>query len=168
MSLTSLSINPLCKYDYTLFSWSYYSCIPGETPGLLGPFPTVVKVIAHVCTSVTARQQSKLTKADFIHLFNQLNRCGQTVLIFGPIPTLGHGAGCFSGILGLLTWLQSLCIEHTIGFPLNFVLGELCTETTVFTVTYILSDLLLFLSIFLIPINTITGHLVLFLLNQVL
>uniref|UniRef100_A0A667WYL5 SGNH hydrolase-type esterase domain-containing protein n=1 Tax=Myripristis murdjan TaxID=586833 RepID=A0A667WYL5_9TELE len=63
---------------------------------------------------------SELMKADFIRLVNLLTSSGKTAFISGPIPTLGRGAGRFSRILSLHTWLQSVCTEHKITYIHNF------------------------------------------------
>jgi len=104
-------------------------CLPGPTvpvildklPGLLHSLPSSVnQLIFHVVSNDTARQQSELTKNDFEKLFNLLRSCEKSFFISGPIPTLARGAGRFSRILSLHTWLQSACRAHNLGFIDNF------------------------------------------------
>lgn len=104
-------------------------CFPGATvpvildrlPGLLNSLPSSInRVLVHVGSNDTTRQQSELTKKDFNDLFSLLNNCGKSVYISGPLPTLARGAGRFSRVLGLNTWLQSACRAHHIGFIDNF------------------------------------------------
>ena len=104
-------------------------CFPGtmtpdiicKLPGLIASLPTTIKrIIVHVGSNDTSRQQSELTKADFIGLFDLLNSTGKSAFISGPIPTLGRGIGRFSRILSLHTWLQSVWSTHNIGFIHNF------------------------------------------------
>lgn len=56
------------------------------------------------------------------HLFSFLFSCVKSVFISGPIPTLACGAGRFSRLLSLYTWLQPLRRPHNIGFINNFIL----------------------------------------------
>ncbi|KAK0131111.1 hypothetical protein N1851_034186 [Merluccius polli] len=104
-------------------------CFPGATvpvildklPGLLHSLPpTINRVLIHVGSNDTARQQSELTKKDFNDLFGLLINCGKSVFISGPLPTLARGPGRFSRILSLNTWLQSTCRAHNIGLIDNF------------------------------------------------
>ena len=85
-----------------------------------GPKSSINRVLVHVGTNDTSRQQSELTKKDFNALFSFLNSCGKDVWLSGPLPTDGRGAGRFSRILSLNTWLQSACRIHNIGFIDNF------------------------------------------------
>ena len=90
-------------------------------PDSLPSLPTTIKrIIVHVGSNDTSRQQSELTKADFIRLVDLLNSTGKSAFISGPIPTLGRGISRFSRILSLHTWLQSVCSTHNIGFIHNF------------------------------------------------
>uniref|UniRef100_A0A3B5ABG5 SGNH hydrolase-type esterase domain-containing protein n=1 Tax=Stegastes partitus TaxID=144197 RepID=A0A3B5ABG5_9TELE len=104
-------------------------CLPGATvsiildklPGLLRSLPpSVHRVIVHVGSNDTARQQSELTKKDFNELLKALSNCGKSVFISGPVPTLGRGVGRFSRILSLNTFLPSACRAHNVGFIDNF------------------------------------------------
>ena len=104
-------------------------CFPGakvhdildKLPELLCSLSSSVKrVIVHVGTNDITRQQSELTKNDFKDLFNFLSSCGKSVFISGPIPTLARGAGRFTRILSLNTWLQSACNAYNVGFIDNF------------------------------------------------
>ena len=88
-----------------------------KLPGLLHSLPSSVnRLIVHVGSKDTARQQSELTKNDFE------KSCEKSVIISGPIPTLARGAGRFSRILSLHTWLQSACRAHNLGFIEHFYL----------------------------------------------
>lgn len=92
-----------------------------KLPGLLRSLPpSVHRVVVHVGSNDTARQQSELTKRDFNDLFNFLSSCGKSVFISGPIPTLSRGVGRFSRILSLNTFLHSACRARNIAFIDNF------------------------------------------------
>lgn len=67
-----------------------------------------------------ALRQSEVTKSRFTDLLNFLTRTGKSVLISGPIPTLGRGSESFSRLLSLHTWLQSVCRTHNVQFIDNF------------------------------------------------
>ncbi|KAF3844518.1 hypothetical protein F7725_007681 [Dissostichus mawsoni] len=84
---------------------------PGPEPARKSsPSPAVVnRLIVHVGSNDTARQQSELTKNDFDELFNS-------------DPTLARGAGRFSRTLSLHTWLQSACRAYNLGFIDNLYL----------------------------------------------
>ena len=96
-------------------------CFPGATvpvlldklPGLLQYLSSIARVIVHVGKYDMARQESELTKKDFIYLFSLLERCG---FISGPLPTVSRGAEPFSRLLSLNTWLQSTCCAHNFRF----------------------------------------------------
>ena len=104
-------------------------CFPGTTvpsllqklPELLGSLPSSVKkVIIHLGFNDTSFRQSEETKKHFLKLFNLLRGCGKTVLISGPLPSFGRGAGRFSRLLSLNTWLQSACTSSGFTFIDNF------------------------------------------------
>ena len=83
-------------------------CLPGATvpvitsklPGLLRSLlltpahscaqSSVRRVIVHVGTCHTARQQTELTKKEFNNLFNFLSSCEKSIYLSGPIPSLGR------------------------------------------------------------------------------
>ena len=128
ISPTTLIVGDSIIRDIRFFNATTH-CFPGATvpdildrlPGLLRSLPSSTKrVIVHVGTNDTARQQSELTKQDFNDLFKLLSRCGVTIFISGPIATLSRGSGRFSRLLSLHTWLQSACTAHNIGFIDNF------------------------------------------------
>ncbi|KAG8001673.1 hypothetical protein GBF38_007428 [Nibea albiflora] len=84
---------------------------------MMHSLPTSIKrIIVHVGTNDTTRQESERTKNDFKLLFNALKNCGKSVFISGPIPTVGRGAGRFSRLLSLHTWLQSASRIYNFGF----------------------------------------------------
>uniref|UniRef100_A0A3P9LE71 SGNH hydrolase-type esterase domain-containing protein n=1 Tax=Oryzias latipes TaxID=8090 RepID=A0A3P9LE71_ORYLA len=104
-------------------------CFPGakvkdilqKLPDLLPSLPsTITRIIVHVGTNDTTRQQSEVTKLDFLDLFLVLKNTGKTVFISGPIPTLSRGSTRFSRILSLNTWLQSASCKFRFGFIDNF------------------------------------------------
>uniref|UniRef100_A0A0F8AZE7 SGNH hydrolase-type esterase domain-containing protein n=1 Tax=Larimichthys crocea TaxID=215358 RepID=A0A0F8AZE7_LARCR len=104
-------------------------CFPGATvPHILDKLlemmhslPTAIKrIIVHVGTNDTTRQESERTKNDFKLLFDALKNCGKSVFISGPIPTVRRGAGRFSRLLSLHTWLQSTSRIYNFGFIDNF------------------------------------------------
>ncbi|KAL7382253.1 hypothetical protein ABVT39_019537 [Epinephelus coioides] len=104
-------------------------CFPGATvpvileklPGLLRSLPSsITRVLIHVGCNDTSRQQSELTKKDFNALFRFLNDTGKSVFISGPLPVHTLGAGRFSRLLYLNTWLQSTCKALNFGFIDNF------------------------------------------------
>ena len=76
--------------------------------------PSINRVIVHVGTNDTARWQSELTEENFNGLFSFLNSCGKDIWLSGPLPTLGRGAGHYSRVPSLNTWLQSTCRIHNI------------------------------------------------------
>ncbi|KAK2917541.1 hypothetical protein Q8A73_004287 [Channa argus] len=96
-------------------------CFPGATvtdiadkiPNLIEKHPTATKVVIHVGTNDTKRQQSELLKRDFVSFFNSLESFhDRRFIISGPIPTLGRGVGWFSRLLSLHTWLQPQVSAH--------------------------------------------------------
>ena len=92
-----------------------------KTPGLLlSPPSSISRVIIHVGTNNLAREQSELTKKDFNGLLSFLCSCGKSVFISGPILTVVHGAGHFSRLLSLHSWLQSASTALHIGFIDHF------------------------------------------------
>ena len=92
-----------------------------KIPSVLASHPEVNRVIIHVGTNDTTKQQSELLKRDFTQLFNQLSRFQRlAVFISGPTPTCGRGIGRFSRLLSLNTWLSSACSTHKVGFIDNF------------------------------------------------
>ncbi|KAL7388385.1 hypothetical protein ABVT39_012846 [Epinephelus coioides] len=104
-------------------------CFPGDTvpvileklPGLLRSLPSsITRVVIHVGCNDASRQQSELTKKDFNALFRLLNDTGKSVFISGPLPIHTLGAGHFSRLLYLNTWLQSTCRAFNFGFIDNF------------------------------------------------
>ena len=97
--------------------------ITSKLPGLLRSLPSSIRrVILHVGTYDTAREQSELIKKDFNNLFHFLSSCDKSVYFSGPIPSLGRGVGRFSRLLSLHTWLQSTCTakKKQLGFINNF------------------------------------------------
>lgn len=90
--------------------------------GLRRLLPTLPswRIIVHVGTDDAALKQSEVTKSDFTDMLRFLNRSGGSVLISGPIPTLGRGSEGFSRLLGLHSWLQSACKNFNILHIDNF------------------------------------------------
>ena len=78
------------------------------------------KIVVHVGCNDIPSEQSEVTKADYIHLIDQLNNTGKSILISGLIPTLGRGMGRFTRTLSLHSWLVSYCSAHNIVFVDNF------------------------------------------------
>ena len=78
------------------------------------------KIVVHVGCNDIPSEQSEVTKADYIHLIDQLNNTGKSILISGLIPTLGRGMGRFTRTLSLHSWLVSYCSAHKIVFIDNF------------------------------------------------
>ena len=104
-------------------------CLPGATvPDILKAFPdlvsslptTVNNIILHIGTNDTARQESEVTKLDFLRLIDMINTCEKHIYLSGPISTHGRGSNSFSRILSLHTWLLSLCTTHGINYIDNF------------------------------------------------
>ncbi|CAJ1074280.1 unnamed protein product [Xyrichtys novacula] len=60
--------------------------ITAKIPSALNSHPQVNRVVIHVGTNDTSRQQSKLLKHDFTQLFNELSRPQLRVFISGPTP----------------------------------------------------------------------------------
>ncbi|CAJ1079898.1 unnamed protein product [Xyrichtys novacula] len=94
--------------------------ITEKIPSALNSHPQVNRVVIHVGTNDTPRQQSELLKRDFTQLFNKLSRPQLRVFISGPTLTCGRGIGRFSRLLSLNTWLSSACSSHNVGFVDNF------------------------------------------------
>ena len=69
---------------------------------------------------LSAELKKRDSLVDFKDAFYFLSTCGKSVFISGPIPTLDHGAGRFSRILSLHTWLKCACRVHNIGFIDNY------------------------------------------------
>ncbi|KAK2890520.1 hypothetical protein Q8A73_018820 [Channa argus] len=104
-------------------------CFPGATvtdiaekiPNLIERHPTATKVVIHVGTNDTKRQQSELLKRDFVSFLNSLeNFHDRRFFISGPIPTLGRSVGWFSRLLSLHTWLQPQVSAHGLFYVDNF------------------------------------------------
>ena len=102
-------------------------CFPGATvpvilsklPDLLPTLPSsITRIIVHIGSNDTSKQQSELTKKDFKNLFSFLAATGKSIFISGPIPI--HTSGRFSRLLSLNTWLQPICRALNFGFIDNF------------------------------------------------
>ena len=91
--------------------------ITSKLPGLLRSLPSSIRrVIVHVGTYDTAREQSELIKKDSFHFHFHVTRVS-TFLVPSP---LGRGVGRFSRLLSLHTWLQSTCTALKFGLINNF------------------------------------------------
>ena len=104
-------------------------CLPGATvPVILNKLPellhsspsSITRVLVHVGCVDSSRQQSELIKNDFLALFRFLKDTGKGVFFSGPLPIHTHGAGRFSRLLSLNTWLQSTCRAFNFAFIDNF------------------------------------------------
>ena len=93
--------------------------IADKIPDILQSYPDVNRIVLHVGTNDTLKQQSELLKKDFNHLFSVLKLFRGTVHISGPTPTLGR-MGRFSRLLNLNTWLSSACATLNVNFIDNF------------------------------------------------
>uniref|UniRef100_A0A7N8YAA9 SGNH hydrolase-type esterase domain-containing protein n=1 Tax=Mastacembelus armatus TaxID=205130 RepID=A0A7N8YAA9_9TELE len=111
-------IRKICFFNATTH------CFPGATASdildMLTANTSIIRVIVHIGTCDTSFYRSELTKKYFISLFNLLSNCGKSILISGPIPTLGRGSGLFSRILSLNTWLKSVSLSYSLQFINNF------------------------------------------------
>lgn len=65
-----------------------------------------------------SKQRSHFLKLDFVCLCEAVKQAHRSVCICGPTPTCGRGA--FGRLLGLHTWLSSVCDSHSLGFRDNF------------------------------------------------
>ncbi|CAJ1059657.1 unnamed protein product [Xyrichtys novacula] len=86
---------------------------------VLNSHPQINRVVIHVGTNDTYRQQSELLKRDFTQLFNKLSQPQLRVFISGPTPTCGRGIGHFNRLLSLNTWLSSACSTYNVCFVNN-------------------------------------------------
>ncbi|KAF3856825.1 hypothetical protein F7725_017548 [Dissostichus mawsoni] len=76
--------HPILQCSHTLPPWTTVPVILEKLPGLLHSLPSSVnRLIVHVGSNDTARQQSELTKNDFEKLFNLLRSCEKSVFISG-------------------------------------------------------------------------------------
>lgn len=125
---TTLIVGDSIVRDICFFN-AVTRCVPGATvsdilTGLRRLLPTlpssIRRIIVHVGTNDTALKRSEVTKSDFTDMLRFLNRSGRSVLISGPIPTLGRGSESFSRLLGLHSWLQSACKNFNVLYIDNF------------------------------------------------
>lgn len=100
-------------------------------PGILSRHPNNRRIIIHAGSFDILRKKtgSEILKQDFSRLLGSLNQYNlQHVFISGPIPTLGRGIESFSRLLGLNTWLASVCTTHGINFIDNFNIFWNCKD----------------------------------------
>uniref|UniRef100_A0A672GPG4 SGNH hydrolase-type esterase domain-containing protein n=1 Tax=Salarias fasciatus TaxID=181472 RepID=A0A672GPG4_SALFA len=125
---TSLIIGDSIVWNIHFFN-AIARCFPGATvptilaklPELLRSAPSSVRwVIVHIGSNDTTRRHSELTKKDFKDLFSLLQSSVKIIYNSGPLPTLFWGAGRFSRLLSLNTWLQHSCSAHNLHFIDNF------------------------------------------------
>lgn len=103
-------------------------CFPGacvsdileRLPEALQRHRDCAKIVVHVGSNDTRKQQSEVLKADFRLLLSALESSGKNFLISGPIPTLGLGYGRFSRLLSLHSWLKGECTARGAPYIDNF------------------------------------------------
>ena len=102
------------------FPGAKVSTILDKLPELINSLPSSIhRVIVHKGYNDMARRQTELTKRDF-NVFSFLKRCGKSVFISGPLPTMTQRPERFSRLLNLNIWLQSTCKIHNFTFIDNF------------------------------------------------
>uniref|UniRef100_A0A8C5BGS9 SGNH hydrolase-type esterase domain-containing protein n=1 Tax=Gadus morhua TaxID=8049 RepID=A0A8C5BGS9_GADMO len=102
------------------FPGAKVSTILDKLPELINSLPSSIhRVIVHKGYNDMARRQTELTKRDF-NVFSFLKRCGKSVFISGPLPTMSQRPERFSRLLNLNIWLQSTCKIHNFTFIDNF------------------------------------------------
>lgn len=84
-----------------------------QLPTALQHHPECTRIIVHVGSNGTRKQQSEMLKEDFRHLLAALLSIGERILISGPIPTLGLGYGRFTRLFPLHSWLKAECTTCT-------------------------------------------------------
>ncbi|KAG7218306.1 hypothetical protein INR49_010002 [Caranx melampygus] len=89
-----------------------------KLPDIMRSHPEVDIIVIHAGAHDVAKQESELLKRDFLQLF-QTVRFHHNVFISGPI-TCGGGSEHFSRLLGLNTWLSTVCGAYGLRFIDNF------------------------------------------------